>query len=247
MRRILLLSPAFLLLPGCVVRTVTPVETTYVPPPEPTPVVVATPAPPPPAPAEVWYYDPHFLPEEQGGGWCYAEGPHRHAFYPDVESRYVLSGGYYYYSGPLVFLYVSGHPRPGGGWCPISGRHHHDYVPPRDRDFRWNRGHGWRYVGPYRATRPPPPSYWARPVPLPRPRPVPAPAPAPRPVVNRPAPVPARPVPPRHDNPGPIPPHRNPSPVPAPSPWHDDHRERDRGPDRDRPGHSEDAPAHGGA
>jgi hypothetical protein len=224
MRRILFLAPALMLLAGCVVHHVVPVETEYVAPPAYVPVVSA------PAPtADVWYYDPHFMPEDYGGGWCYAEGAHRHDFYPDAVDQYVYSGGHYYYSGPLVFLYVSGHPVPGSGWCHHSGRHQHDYVPPRDRDFQWNRGSGWRYTGQYRATRPPPPSYWAKPVPLPRPqnRPDwrPTPAPAPRPVVNR--PTPTRPP-------------TFPAPAPAPAPWP---RDDD---DRDRPGHSGDAPGHGG-
>jgi hypothetical protein len=226
MRRILYLAPALMLLAGCVVHHVVPTETSYVPPPAPMPVV-SEPAPT----ADVWYYDPHFMPEDYGGGWCYAEGPHRHDFYPDAVDHYVYSSGHYYYSGPLVFLYVAGHPVPGGGWCHHSGRHQHDYVPPSNRDFKWNRGHGWRYTGEYRATRPPPPSYWARPVPLPRNqnrpdwRPGPAPAPAPRPVVNR--PTPARPP-------------TYPAPTPGPAPWPRD----DDG--RDRPGHSSDAPGHGG-
>src|SRR6266496_4060920 len=102
----------------------------------------------------------------------------------------IVEGGYYSYRGPFVFTYVAGHPLPGGGWCSIAGPHTHDYAPPPSREFQWRRGHGYTYVGPYHANRPPPATYWPRPAP--RPDPSRRPPLPPRPVAQ---PSPARPDP----------------------------------------------------
>jgi hypothetical protein len=184
------------------------------------------PAPPPPPRAEaspsVWYYGPHFIPEDQGGGWCYEEGAHVHGYFPDRPDVYYVDRGYYTYAGPSEFVYDDGHPLPGGGWCFIRGPHVHEYYPPPRVGFSWRAGRGFFYEGEYRAQRPPPPAFWPQPhvwrrtPPPPRLRAVePPPRPTPRPLPPRPEPLP----PPR--------PGARTDPVPPP----DRHELRDR--DRD--------------
>jgi hypothetical protein len=148
MKRALLVLAPVLILAGCIVRVGPPVAYR-------------------PAPAEVAYYGQHFIPESEGGGWCYLDGPHTHVYVPDHEDWYEQDGGYWYYRGPLQFTYYAGHPMPGGGWCFITGPHFHDYYPPRSTEWAWRRGQGYVYQGPYRPERPPPVHYWPRPLPLP--------------------------------------------------------------------------------
>ncbi len=158
------------------------------------PATYVEPAPPPPASPLVWYYGPHLVPDDRGGGWCYEDDAHTHDYFPDRPDVYVVDRGYYTYAGPIDFLYLDGHPLPGGGWCFLAGPHHHDYFPPPRAGFVWRPGRGYFYEGEYRPHRPPPPAFW------PRPRPWhPAPPPPRRPAVTpppRPAPRPAPPPPP---------------------------------------------------
>jgi hypothetical protein len=164
-RFLLVLAPVLALATGgCVVRTAQPV---VYEPYQPPPPVYQPPPPAPPPPVEVYYYGQHFLPDSEGGGWCYAEGPHTHAFAPDHDDWYEQDAGYWYYRGPLQFTYWAGHPVPGGGWCYISGPHSHEYYPPRGSEWFWRRGQGYVYQGPYRPERPPPAHYWPRPLPVP--------------------------------------------------------------------------------
>ena len=135
MKRLLLIAATAVLASGCVVHTAAS-RPVYGPAPEY--------APPAPAPAAVfWYHGQHFVPDELGGGWCYADGPHRHDYAPDHVDAYELSEGYYYYRGPYVFSYLGGHPVPERGWCYMRGPHTHEYFPPDGADFAWNRGRGW--------------------------------------------------------------------------------------------------------
>jgi len=150
MRNLLLIVP-LAILGGCVIRP-GPYYRPYSPPP------AAAPR------AEVYYYGNHFIPESDGGGWCYIDGPHTHAYYPQHDDWYDYDQGYYWYRGPFMFAFLGGHPLPGGGWCFINGVHQHDYPPPRGTDWRWSRG-SYVYEGQYRPFRPPPASYWPRPAP----------------------------------------------------------------------------------
>jgi hypothetical protein len=228
MKRLLLVAATAILASGCVVHSAAS-RPVY----GPAPVYAPPPAP---APAAVfWYHGQHFVPDELGGGWCYADGPHRHDYAPDRVDAYELNEGYYYYRGPYVFSYHGGHPVPGRGWCYVRGPHTHEYFPPDGADFAWNRGRGWTYRGAWRPNRPPPASYWPA-VRAPRPTPAhyeePRPAP-PRPGYGdvRPAPRPAPyPAPPAR----PVPGYERPAPAPVPAPY----------PPRG-PGHSDDAPGHG--
>ena len=129
--------------------------------------IYASPAPPPPA--AVWYHGQHFVPDELGGGWCYAEGPHQHDYAPDRVDAADLHEGYYYYRGAYEFRTTEAiRCRPAAG--ATCGAAH---VPPDGPDFAWNRGRGWIYRGAWRPHRPPPPSYWPV-VRAPRPTPRPA-------------------------------------------------------------------------
>ena len=118
MKRLMLIVPlAALMLAGCYVRPYTPYRSyqqPYSPPPAAAPM------------AEVYYYGQHFIPESAGGGWCYLDGPHTHAYYPDHDDWYDYDQGYYWYTGPFMFAYFGGHPLPGGGWCFINGPHQPD-------------------------------------------------------------------------------------------------------------------------
>jgi hypothetical protein len=172
--RYLVLALPLALLAGCVVRTGP--YGVYRP-------YGSTPAPAPRA--EVYYYGNHFIPESDGGGWCYVDGPHTHDYYPDRDDYYDYDQGYYWYRGPFLFAFFGGHPLPGGGWCFIHSGHQHDYFPPSGGDWRWNRT-GYVYQGHFRPNRPPPASYWPRATPRPdwrsnRPAVRPAPGPVQRP------------------------------------------------------------------
>ena len=219
MTRLSLAVLSALALAGCVVVPVAPSDGPPPPPPPPPRVVVDVP-PPEPSPV-VWYHGPHFVPEDEGGGWCYEEGAHTHSYFPDDPHVYVVDRGYYTYDGPTVFVYVGGHPLPGGGWCFLAGPHHHDYFPPPRAGFVWHRGHGYYYEGAYRANRPPPATFWPRPVRWHR-------APPPSRLPTVPAPVYR---PPRT---APQPPPRTVPVPPARAPDRFDDRDRDRKDDRGR-------------
>lgn len=133
MHRLSLLVP-LALLSACVVRS-------------------ATPAPPPPAyvaPTLYEYEGAHPIPDLQGGGWCYVDGPHTHPYAPDVAYTYQRTPqNVYVYSGPRTVWYEGPHPAP-GGYCYLEGRHAHDYLPPPEYRTRyvWTPGqHAYRYRG----------------------------------------------------------------------------------------------------
>lgn len=191
MNRLLVAAASLALLSACIVVPVAgEPDTSPAPAPRPPPprVTVVETAP------EVWYYGPHFIPEDRGGGWCYEDGAHTHDYYPDHPDAYVVERGYYSYAGPSVFTYYEGHPLPGGGWCTIRGPHTHEFYPPPRAGFSWHQGRGYVYEGAYRSQRPPPPAFWPRPTVVyraPPPARLPA-APAPRPGAPRASPAPAR-------------------------------------------------------
>jgi hypothetical protein len=134
-----------LALSGCVITTAT--------------VVPDVPPPPPVQVTEVWFGGQHGVPAPVGGGWCYYDGPHVHAYFPEPLDWYVFDDGFFFWRGPVAFTYVSGHPMPGGGWCFIDVPHRHDYFPPYGGGFTW-RGTGWIYGGPWSPSRPPPSTWW---------------------------------------------------------------------------------------
>ena len=121
MKRLLLLAATVVLASGCVVHSAASRP------------IYASPAPPPPA--AVWYHGQHFVPDELGGGWCYAEGPHQHDYAPDRVDAHDLHEGYYYYRGAYEFSYYGGHPvRPAAG--ATCGPHTHEHFRPTDRTSR---------------------------------------------------------------------------------------------------------------
>jgi hypothetical protein len=98
------------------------------------------------------FLGPHPIASKFGGGYCYIEAPHLHAYAPDRPALYQQSGGDYVFTGdPTPFGYegerhafygrhpvVVGAPEP--VYCVIDGPHFHPYPPPATPDYRVNNG-----------------------------------------------------------------------------------------------------------
>jgi hypothetical protein len=119
----------------------------------------------PPPPAEQGrYLGPHPVVARLGGGYCYIEVPHLHAYVPDRPALYQRIGSDYLFTGdPVPFgydgprtTYYGAHPvrvqvelpfAPPPTYCAIRGPHFHDYAPPELPDYRVKDGVVF-YVGP---------------------------------------------------------------------------------------------------
>src|SRR5215813_8335774 len=105
----------------------------------------------------------HPIPDSAGGGFCYIEGPHVHAYEPyraDVMYRseptgYAFVGDPipYGYDGPKYSFYGH-HPIYVDGveeYCYIDGPHYHYYAPPERAPFKL-KGGVYFYAGPFPTT-----------------------------------------------------------------------------------------------
>jgi hypothetical protein len=117
-------------------------------------LLVAAPA----AAKHVKFFGPHPVAQRQGGGYCYIEVPHVHAWGPDKPALYHEAEGQLVFTGdPTPFGYegpkhtfYGHHPIPGAPsvYCYLDGPHYHEYEPPESPDYKMERGVAF-YVGPY--------------------------------------------------------------------------------------------------
>lgn len=102
----------------------------------------------PPGPERARFLGPHPVAARLGGGYCYLDTPHVHAYGPDrpalyqrVGEDYVFTGdpvpfGYegprttYYGHHPVVVAADLGYAPPRPLYCAIRGPHYHPYQPP---------------------------------------------------------------------------------------------------------------------
>jgi hypothetical protein len=111
----------------------------------------------------------HPVHKEQGGGYCYIEGPHVHVYAPQhAEIQYRPEGDWnrfvgdpvaYGYDGPR-FVFHGAHPvsvGPVTHYCYLRGDHFHEYQPEPSPEFQVKAGVHF-YVGEF-----PKPFYEARP------------------------------------------------------------------------------------
>src|SRR4051812_43293923 len=107
---------------------------------------------------EYAYMGAHPIPYDQGGGYCYQNVAHYHAYAPFDQYLFRESGGYWYFVGdPADFGYTQqmwgyngNHPIPtswGGGYCYITWQHRHPYPPPSNIYFNYVGGF-YMYNGP---------------------------------------------------------------------------------------------------
>jgi hypothetical protein len=119
---------------------------------------------PQPQTYEYAFYGTHPVPYDQGGGYCYQQGPHYHPYAPFDQYLFRQSNGYYYFVGdPADFGYTQqlwgyngNHPIPlawGGGYCYISWPHRHPYAPSSGMYYNFVGGY-YVYSGPWD------PLYW---------------------------------------------------------------------------------------
>ena len=103
------------------------------------------------------FLGPHPVSAALGGGYCYIEGPHLHAYAPDHGSLYSRVDGElvfaadptpFGYEGPK-FTFYGNHPLPGMPevYCYLDGPHVHPYAPP-EPGYKVEHGVAF-YVGPY--------------------------------------------------------------------------------------------------
>jgi hypothetical protein len=106
------------------------------------------------------FLGPHPIAAKHGGGFCYIETPHLHAYPPDHVALYQQVGDQYVFTGdPTPFGYdgerhtfyghhpvatVTGAPV----YCYLDGPHFHAYPPPDGDSFKIKDGVAF-YVGPF--------------------------------------------------------------------------------------------------
>lgn len=104
------------------------------------------------------FLGPHPVAASLGGGYCYIEGPHFHAYAPDhaplyarVDGSLVFTGDPtpFGYDGPH-FTFYGHHPIPGAPdvYCYIDGPHLHPFEPPPEPSWK-RQGDVTFYVGPF--------------------------------------------------------------------------------------------------
>jgi hypothetical protein len=105
------------------------------------------------------FIGPHPISAKQGGGYCYIDAPHIHAYVPDHEKLYQRVGDDWVFTAdPTPFGYDGDkHPYYGhhpvvtvGGepvFCYLDGPHYHSFDTPRGPDYRVEKGVAF-YVGP---------------------------------------------------------------------------------------------------
>src|SRR5205823_5026560 len=86
------------------------------------------------------FLGPHPVAASQGGGYCYIEFPHFHAYAPDHGTLYAhVDGGLVFAGDPTPFGYegpnfrfYGHHPIPGHPdvYCYLDGPHFHPFEPP---------------------------------------------------------------------------------------------------------------------
>jgi hypothetical protein len=106
----------------------------------------------------VRFLGPHPIAAKYGGGYCYIEVPHLHAYAPDHPALYHDQEGQLVFTGdPTPFGYdgqrypfYGHHPIPGapGVYCYLNGPHYHPYPAPEAPDYRMQKGVAF-YVGQY--------------------------------------------------------------------------------------------------
>jgi hypothetical protein len=113
---------------------------------------------------QVRFIGGHPVASKYGGGYCYIEVPHMHAYAPDHANLYQLVGDHHVFTGdPSPFGYegekhtfYGHHPVVTVGaepvFCYIDGPHSHPFAPPQTPEYKL-KGHVAFYVGPF------PPSY----------------------------------------------------------------------------------------
>ena len=104
------------------------------------------------------FMGPHPIAAKFGGGYCYIDVPHIHAYAPDHPALYHEVDGQYVFTGdPTPFGYdgerhpfYGHHPIPGapGVYCYIDGPHYHPWAAPEAPDYRVQNGVAF-YVGSY--------------------------------------------------------------------------------------------------
>jgi len=108
---------------------------------------------------EYAFYGTHPVPYDQGGGYCYQQGPHYHQYAPFDQNLFRQANGYFYFIGdPADFGYTQqlwgyngNHPIPlgwGGGYCYISWPHRHPYAPASAAYYNFVGGY-YVYGGPW--------------------------------------------------------------------------------------------------
>ena len=120
---------------------------------------------PPPVPARARFLGPHPVAAREGGGYCYIEAEHVHAYAPDRPALYqrvgdavVFTGdpvpfGYegpkttYYGHHPLLLSAELGVAPPRPLFCWLRGPHYHEQPPPQAPGFQVQGGVVF-YVGP---------------------------------------------------------------------------------------------------
>jgi hypothetical protein len=110
------------------------------------------------------FVGPHPIATTAGGGFCYIEVPHIHAYAPDHVALFhqtpegavfVGDPAPFGYDGPRYTFYGN-HPVvgvPGSVNCYIDGPHFHPYPPPSTPDYRMEKGVAF-YIGAF------PPAYY---------------------------------------------------------------------------------------
>ncbi|MFI5289064.1 MAG: hypothetical protein ACHQ17_05415 [Polyangia bacterium] len=118
-------------------------------------VVVSSPA----EARHVRFLGPHPIAARHGGGYCYIEGPHIHAYAPDRAALYQQVGDEYVFTGdPTPFGYdgprhvfyghhpiltATGQPV----YCLINGPHYHAFAAPEGPQYKM-QGDVAFYIGP---------------------------------------------------------------------------------------------------
>src|SRR5262249_9866751 len=107
------------------------------------------------------YLSKHPLSPRQGGGFCFIDVPHVHAFAPGDPRLYRVDDGAYYFVGdpkPFgydepTYAYYGPHPIVEDDvpfdtpiYCYLEGPHYHWYQPPPSTPFELKAGVYW-YVG----------------------------------------------------------------------------------------------------
>jgi hypothetical protein len=116
----------------------------------------------------VRYLGPHPIQNKRGGGYCYIDAPHIHAYGPDRPNLYQQVGDQYMFTGdPTPFGYdgerhtfYGHHPivtaeLPNGPpvYCLLDGPHFHAYAAPETPEYKV-KGDVAFYVGPPIAVKP---------------------------------------------------------------------------------------------
>jgi hypothetical protein len=105
------------------------------------------------------FLGPHPIAAKFGGGYCYIDVPHIHAYAPDHPALYheMPDGEYAFTGDPTPFGYdgqryqfYGHHPIYGapGAYCYIEGPHYHPFPPPETPEYRMQNGVAF-YVGPF--------------------------------------------------------------------------------------------------